>query len=299
MRAAILATLLIAGFGAGCVQPTANAGHPQVMASFYPIEFLARAIGGPNVTVGVVVPPGTEPHDYEPTPGDAARIADAKVVLLQGASFETWIDAARSHAPNARFATVTDGIDLRENPDEEEAQELPKDPHTWLDPTLFARMATNVEKALGDSFPEHASAFHQRAQNLTADLNRLDRDFTAGLKDCDARVIVTNHAAFAYVAARYNFTMIAISGLDPEAEPTPEAIRNVVDEVRRHNVTIVFFEDLVSPKVAEAVAREAHATTRVLSPIEGILPDEAAHGATYTSKMQDDLAALREGMRCH
>jgi zinc transport system substrate-binding protein len=283
---------------AGCAQPSTGGEHPQVVASFYPIEFLARAIGEPNVTVGVVVPPGTEPHDYEPTPGDMAKIADAKVVLLQGASFESWIGNAHARAPNARFATVTDGIGLRDNPDPEEADELPKDPHTWLDPGLFARTAGNVAQALAEAFPEHAPAFRARAQAVAADLTRLHRDYEAGLRDCDVRVVVTNHAAFGYMAARYNFTLIAISGLDPEAEPTPQTIQRVVDEVKANNVTVVFFEDLVSPKVAEAVAREAHATTRVLSPIEGILPDEAAQGATYETKMREDLAALREGMRC-
>lgn len=283
----LLVPVVLLAAAAGCAQPATGGERPDVMASFYPIEFLARAIGGPDVSVGVIVPPGVEPHDYEPTPGDVARIADAKVVLLQGAGFEAWIGTVREHAPGARFVAVTDGI-----------EGVSGDPHAWLDPTLFARMARNVEAALDASFPGHEAAFRRRAENLTADLAQLDRDFAAGLADCDVRVVVTSHAAFGYLAQRYNFTMIAISGLDPEGEPTPEAMRSVVDEVRRQNVTVVFFEDLVSPAVAEAVAREAHAQTRVLSPIEGILPDEAAQGATYLTKMRDDLAALREGMRC-
>jgi zinc transport system substrate-binding protein len=288
VRAPALAfALASASVLAGCAQPAAGDGRPEVMASFYPIEFLARSIGEPNVTVGVLVPPGVEPHDYEPTPGDVAKVAGAKVVLMQGAGFESWIDGVRDDAPQARFAAVTEGIDLRD-----------EDPHAWLDPTLFAKMAENVETTLAQAFPEHAAAFRARAQALAADLARLDADFTAGLADCDVRVVVTNHAAFGYMAARYDFTMIPISGLDPEAEPTPETLQAVIEEVRRHNVTVVFFEDLVSPKVAQTVAREANATTRVLSPVEGILPDEAARGATYVTKMRDDLAALREGMRC-
>jgi zinc transport system substrate-binding protein len=163
---------------------------------------------------------------------------------------------------------------------------------------IFARTARNVEDALATTFPEHAAAFHARAASLAANLTQLDNDYAAGLAHCDVRFVVTNHAAFAYMGARYNFTMIAISGLDPEAEPTPETVQRVVDEVRAHNVTVVFFEDLVSPRVAETVAREAHATTRVLSPIEGILPDDAAKGADYVTRMREDLAALKDGMRC-
>lgn len=255
------------------------------MASFYPLEFLARAIGGPDVTVGVITKPGTEPHDYEPTPSDIRNIAGAKLVLVQGASFEGWVERARADAPTTTFRTATDGIPLAGN-----------DPHTWLDPVLYARMAQNVERALAETFPAHADAFHARAAALAANLTQLDRDMARGLAHCGVPFAVTNHAAFGYLASRYDFTLIAISGLDPESEPTPATLQRVVDEVKAHNVTVVFFEDLVSPKVAEAVAREAHATTRVLSPIEGIPPTEP--GADYFSKMRDDLEALRDGMRC-
>lgn len=290
--------LLVGILLSGCATLPAGSDHPQVMASFYPIEFLARQIGGPDVTVGVVVKPGTEPHDYEPTPGDFAKLADAKLVLLQGASFESWIDRARREAPGANFTVVTEGLSLHANPDTAESSTLPQDPHTWLDPVLYAEMANNTEAALATHFPEHAAAFHARAAALRANLTQLHREFAAGLAHCDVPFVVTNHAAFAYLGQRYNFTMIAISGLDPESEPTPQTLQNVVDEVKAHNVTVVFFEDLVSPKVADAVAKEAGARTRVLSPIEGIPPEDAARGVDYMSRMRDDLVALRDGMRC-
>jgi zinc transport system substrate-binding protein len=266
------------------------------MASFYPIEFLAKQIAGDDVTVGVVVKPGTEPHEYEPTTGDMERVAEAKLVLLQGMNFEAWSNAARGENKGTPFVVVTDGIEPRANPDEDEIAELPQDPHMWLDPLLYKEMALNIEAALAETFPEHAAAFHARAQALTVRLDAVNAAWQAGLANCQVHAIVTNHAAFQYMAARYGFEMIAISGLSPEAEPSPQTMQKVVDEMRERNVTVVFFEDLVSPAVAQAVAREANAETRVLSPIEGIPSSEA--GEDYFSRMDENLANLRYGMRC-
>lgn len=280
---------------AGCAAPQAAA---PVVASFYPIQYLAETIVGGAMEVAVLVPPGVEPHDYEPTPGDAAKVSDARLLLVQGAGFEGWIGTVRAQAPDARFVAVTDGLSLRDNPDPEEAAELPQDPHTWLDPTLFAASARNVQAALNATFPDEAAGFAPRADALVARLHALDAEFQQGLADCEVRVVVSNHAAFGYMAARYDFELIAISGLDPEAEPGPATIQEVVEKVREHGVRVVYFEELASPAVAQAVAREAGATTRVLSPIEGIPEDELREGASYETRMRDDLAALREGMRC-
>lgn len=283
-------------FAAGCAAPAPEESQ-DVVASFYPLEYLARRIAQPDVNVSGIVPAGVEPHDYEPTTGDARRVADAKVLVIQGAGFEGWLDdVTQGEGPAVLVATK--GLELRDNPDVEESEELPVDPHTWLDPVLMVTMARNIEEGLSAAYPEHAPAFRARVATLVEDLEELHAQFEAGLAECEVRVIVTNHAAFGYLTARYDIEMIAISGLEPEAEPGPATLQRVIEEVRRHGLTVVFFEDLVSPKVAEAVAREANATARVLSPIEGIPPEDVAAGADYMSRMRDDLAALRDGMRC-
>lgn len=291
---ALAALALLAPILAGCTTPEDEA--PDVLASFYPLEFLAREITGGAVSVGVVAQPGVEPHDYEPTPNDLKRVSGAKLVLLQGAGFEGWIETVRQQAPDARIALATDGLPLRDNEDPEEAAELPKDPHTWLDPLLYAQMARRVQDALNETFPDRRDAFTPRADALVVELHRLHADLDAGLAQCATRVVVTNHDAFGYLGARYNLTLIPILGLDPESEPDPQTLARVAEEARRHNVTVVYFEELASPRVAEALAREIGARTQVLSPVEGIPPDEP--GATYLTKMRDNLAALREGMRC-
>lgn len=281
----------------GCASPSKQSA-PDVLTTFYPLTFLAQEIAGDAIRVESIVPSGVEPHDYEPTPDDIKKVHDAKLLIIQGAGFEGWLETARTQAPEARIVTATSGLDLRANADEAEADEIPQDPHAWLDPILYGEMAKNVERALADAYPNHADAFATRLADLTANLTQLDRAFEAGLATCEVRVVITNHAAFGYMAARYNFTMIGLSGLDPESEPTPEAIREAIDAARQHNVTVIFFEELVSPRVAEAVAREVGATTRVLSPVEGIPEDEIAQGRSYFSVMRENIDALRAGMRC-
>lgn len=281
---------------AGCAAPSAPA-EADVVASFYPIEHLARRLAEPDLSVAVVVPPGVEPHDYEPSPGDLARIVEARLVLLQGASFEAWLENARAHAPDTRFATV--GVVPDEHAQEaghDEAEEdHPEDPHVWLDPVLYAEMARAVAKEIGQTFPAQADNVSARLPALLASLDALHGEWTRGLAACEKRVVVTNHDAFGYMAERYNFTTLSVSGLEPEAEPTPQAMQRVIEEMRRHDLRVIYFEELASPAVAQAIAREANATVRVLSPLEG--PSDDA-GATYESRMRENLEALREGMRC-
>ncbi|MFO1534961.1 MAG: metal ABC transporter solute-binding protein, Zn/Mn family [Thermoplasmatota archaeon] len=294
-RPALAAALLLAPLLPGCAS---SGPAPDVVATFYPLAYLAGRIGGGDLAVASIVREGVEPHDYDPTTTDLARISDARLLVVQGAGFESWIVAARSQAPNTRLVTATDGISLRENPDAAEAEELPSDPHTWVDPVLYARMARTVESAMAEAFLEHAAGFHVRADTLAADLRQLDAEYRAGLANCATRYAITGHAAFGYLAAEYNFTQIPIQGLDPEAEPDTATINHVIEEAKKHGITIIFFEELVSPRMAEAIAKEVHAETRVLSPIEAIPADEAAQGRDYFAVQRENLANLRDAMRC-
>ncbi|MEA3136790.1 MAG: zinc transport system substrate-binding protein [Thermoplasmata archaeon] len=290
MRVALLTGLLVlAPVLAGC----ANGPHPDVMATFYPLVFFSEEIGGDGLSVGSVVKPGTEPHDYEPTTKDLDKIVHAKALVIQGAGFEGWLETAQDQAPDTRLIVASNGIGLHENPDEDEAEELPQDPHTWLDPVLAQDMAHNIEAGLSASFPDRSFAIHANTVELVGRLQALDADFAEGLAHCQLHVIITTHSAFAYMAERYGFEQVGLSGLDPNEEPSPAAIQDAIDLAREHNVTVIFFEELVSPRVAETVAREVGAETRVLSPIES-----AQDGKDYFGIMHDNLDALRAAMNC-
>jgi zinc transport system substrate-binding protein len=278
----IVLVLALAGVVAGC---RASGNRSQVVAAFYPLAFAAQAVGGPGLEVRNLTPSGAEPHDIELTPRDVAAVQRARLVLYLSHGFQPALEEAVRGAKGRRV-DVLQGLTLRAGTGEEAGK---SDPHVWLDPILFARIVRQVGDALGR--PRAADA-------LVARLTALDGSYRNGLRDCAHRTFVTSHAAFGYLAARYGLHQVAITGLDPEAEPTARRLASLAQLVRRSGTGTVFFERLVSPKLAETVAREAGARTAVLDPIEGLTPSESRSGATYLSLMRQNLAALRSTLRC-
>lgn len=269
-----------------CGANSDGGGRPTVVAAFYPLAYAAQKIGGPTVAVENLTPPGSEPHDLELAPKTVARIARADVVLYLGHGFQPAVAAAVKQA-DGKTIDVLKGLPLDANPPGEEG--LTADPHVWLDPILFARIVDRIGDIL------HAPA---RAQALVADLHRLDRAYRSGLARCARREFVTSHAAFGYLAKRYGLIQVPITGLTPESEPTARQLANVVKLVRRTHASTVFFETLVSPRLADTVAREAGVRTAVLDPIEGLTPAEQARGEDYLSLMRQNLVALRRALAC-
>lgn len=254
-------------------------GEDSVVAGFYPLAFAARQVGGPGLDVVDLTPPGAEPHDLEPTPREVAGIREAQVVLLLGRGFQPQLEEAAGAAQNVVRLLDTPGLGVHPN----------GDPHVWLDPVRFARLITRVGAVL-----RRPGA----ARRLAARLQALDGEYRRGLAHCARRDIVTSHEAFAYLAERYGLRHVAIAGLSPEAEPSPGKLADVAALVRARGVTTIFFETLVSPRIAETVARETGAKTARLDPIEGLTPAERARGESYLSLMRENLAALRTGLGC-
>jgi zinc transport system substrate-binding protein len=168
------------------------------------------------------------------------------------------------------------------------------DPHVWLDPVRFAMIADALGARLGRADPAHAADYTARAAALHTELDALDAEYAARLKTCPRREIVTSHSAFNYLAHRYGLTQVGITGISPEAEPAPRRLAAVAAEAKRTGTTTIFFETLVSPKVAETLAREVGAKTAVLDPLEGLTEP----GADYFSVMRSNLAALTTALGC-
>ena len=266
----LVSALLLAGCGAG-----GSGGKNSVVAAFYPLAYAAERIGGPSFHVENLTPPGTEPHDLELTPREVGRIVNASVVLYLSHGFQPAVSKAVEQA-RGRKVDVLAGLPLHGN-----------DPHVWLDPLLFARIGTKIGAAL-----------RRPSSGFVADMRKLDQAYRNGLRDCKRREIVTSHAAFGYLAARYGLEQVAITGLAPESEPSPQQLAHVVEVVRQTHATTVFFETLVSPRLAETVAREVGARTAVLDPIEGLTPDEQKRGDDYLTLMRRNLVALRKALAC-
>jgi zinc transport system substrate-binding protein len=270
----ICAAALAACGGTGSEDSDAS----TVVASFYPLAYAARSVAQPDTRVVNLTPAGVEPHDLELSPKAVQTIRSADLVLLLGDGFQPQVE--RSAGSGDRVLELLEAPGVRR---------LSDDPHVWLDPIRYAVLVERIATVLDR--PEAGGG-------LVARLRRLDRDYRRGLRSCTRREIVTSHDAFGYLADRYGLRQVAITGLSPEAEPTPRRLQEVIDAVRQTGATTVFFETLVSPRIAETVAREAGARTAVLNPIEGLTPDETDRGEDYFSLMRANLRALRTALAC-
>ena len=249
------------------------------MASFYPLAYAAEEIGDGRVDVSNLTPAGAEPHDLEVSPQDVAAIREADLVLLLGRDFQPQLEDAAGSGKKLLRLLDTPGLGLR--PD--------GDPHVWIDPVRYAKIVGRIAQALHE--PAAAASLQER-------LRSLDGEYRTGLAHCARREIVTSHEAFGYLAERYGLEQIAITGLSPEVEPEPAKLQHVVELVRKRGVTTIYFETLVSPRIAETVARETGAKTAVLNPIEGLTKNEISQGEDYFSLMRTNLRTLREGLGC-
>jgi zinc transport system substrate-binding protein len=276
LKTRIVLTLLA---GAAALVPTAcggdsdaSPGATDVVAGFYPLAFAAEQVGGAGVEVTNLTPAGAEPHDLELSPRELEDILDADLVVYVGGGFQPAVEEAVESSDVKAIDVLDDD-----------------DPHVWLDPVRFAQVVERIGTELGGE---------PRARRLAARLRALDEDFRLGLADCERQELVTTHDAFGYLADRYGLDVIPISGIAPEAEPSPHDLEEIANLVEERGVTTVYTEPLLSPEIGETVAREAGATTAVLDPVEGLTEEELARGEDYFSVMEENLDALRTGLGC-
>ena len=253
-----------------------------LVAAFHPLAYAMRQVAPTAADVVDLTPPGAEPHDLELNAREVERLRDAELVVYAGGGFQPAVEDAVS-SRDGRSLDVLGEVDLLDGGEAE------NDPHIWLDPLRYARIARSIAAALGR--PKAADAFVERLEGL-------DRELARGLERCERREIVTSHAAFAYLADRYELEQVPLVGISPEAEPDARDIAGLVDEVRRAGATTVFFEPLVSSRLADTVAREAGVSTAVLDPLEGLTPEQEDAGADYFTVMRQNLAALRAALGC-
>ena len=294
--AAILMVTLTLSTARALAGPT-PAGRVPVVASFYPLFEFTRQVGGDRVAVRTLVPAGVEPHDYEPTPRDVVALTRARVVVYNGAGFEPWLRRLLPQIP-ARVVRIyaTEGLPIHQ--DISGGRAGPPDPHVWLDPVLAQRQVDLILAGLVRADPAGRGTYEPNAAAYKGRLGALHERIARTLAPCRKKVIVVSHAAFGYFAARYGLTQIAISGLEPSEEPSPARMRELLKVIRRHGVTVIYYETLVSPRVAAAIAREVGARTLVLNPLEGLTDEEQRAGKDYLAIMEDNLRNLVAGLDC-
>ena len=295
----MVAVIALAGCGSGSAP--GGTGDVRLVASFYPLQWTAERVAGDAVDVVSLTKPGAEPHDLELAPQDVAALADANLVVYLGGFQPAVDDAVEQEGKDSAFdVTRAADLDLTYTPIEDGDQKSDEagatDPHFWLDPLRLAAVADALAARLSRLRPQEAPQYEANAAALRTELEALDAEFEAGLKDCTNTNLVTSHNSFGYLARRYGLTQVGITGLTPEDEPAPQDLAEVTAFVEANRVATIYYETLVSPAVARTVAAETGARTAVLDPVEG-LTDESA-GSDYLEVMRANLAGIRAGQPC-
>jgi zinc transport system substrate-binding protein len=293
---------------------SAGGDRVKIAASFYPFAYAAQQVGGDLVDVDNLTSPGVEPHDLELKPKQVGTVQDADLVVYEK-HFQAAVDEAVEQADRSDDDTVdvasvvtlkpTQAGGEEEHADEDHAGDEhadeghdhgDEDPHTWLDPDNMIAITKAVESKLAKIDPAHADQYAANATAFEDELRALGDDFATGLKTCKRRTIVTSHAAFQYLAARFGLTQVPIAGIDPSNEPSPAQLGDITKLVKAQGITTIFTEELVSPAIADTIAKETGATTATLDPIEG-LSDETEN-ETYLTLMRKNLDTVKKANDC-
>ena len=294
---------------------TSASGGLEVIAAFYPVEYLAARVLGDHGEVTSLTAPGVDPHDVELTPKVVGRLGTADLVV-HASGMQPPVDAAVAQQAQDRSLDVTPAADLLALTDEEAGDDDhadhaddshgghaddghdhgPEDPHFWLDPERYGQVAEAIADRLAAADPAHAEDYRTNAAAVVTDLEALDAELAAGLASCDSRELVTTHEAFGYLAHRYDLHQIGITGLSPESEPSPARLAEVSAQVRELGISTIYAEPILSDGIARTVAAETGARVLTLDPVEGIT--EASAGSDYLEVMRANLSALRDGLGC-
>jgi zinc transport system substrate-binding protein len=298
--------LIMLGGSAFAQQPV----RLKVMTTLFPLQEFARAVGGDKVQADLLLPPGAEPHNWEPRPSDFGKIAKADVFIGIGPMMEPWAAKMLRAVNNPKLIVVeaSRGLPLLQAKEHEpdpkysaaKPQEGQGDPHLWLDFSLDAKIVDSIAGVFGAKDSAQASFYRERAAGYKEKLAALDQAYQETLSRCRSRqIIIGGHSAFAYLARRYNLEQVALYGLSPNAEPSPKKLAAVIESARTHRAKYIFFEILVNPKLAQVLAKEAGVGTLLLQTGHNLTQEQREKKITFLDLMKLNLDNLSRGLECH
>lgn len=268
MKKSLPIFLVAAALGAAALlffapRSTAPSSKPRVAATIFPIYDIARNVAGTDADVTLILPPGGEPHSYEPSPSTVREVTASAAVYAIGHGVDSWIDPVLVSTGTPKV-TVDRGITLRvsqeaislgaEMPGDAEGGTDSEDPHYWLAVPNAMLIADTIAGDLSARFPSHAAAFRANLAAYRARLIALDAELRDTLKD--GRKIVTFHDAWYYFADAYGLEILGTFEPSPGREPTPRALAALRDTVRRGGIKTVFAEPLFSDAAIDAFAKD-------------------------------------------
>ena len=288
----IVATILLYNQKQG-QQITTGSGKTSVFASIYPLSYFVSEIGGDKVSVTTITPPGTEPHEYEPKPGDLAKIYKSNLLVINGINLEPWAEKIKSDlfVNGVSLVTASDGITLLSKGGQ-------SDPHIWLDPVSAQRIVLNIRDGLVKVDPENEKYYRSNTDNLIVRLIDLDNLYRKSLFNCTQDTVIASHSVFGYLENRYKFKQDTLAGLSPDEEPSSQRIADLVSEIESKDIKIILTETLLSPKLSETLARETGATVQVFNPLESLTRDELNKHEDYFTIQDVNRNILISALQC-
>jgi zinc transport system substrate-binding protein len=271
----------------------------QIVTTFYPMYYFTQKVAGSSANVELLIPNGAEPHDWEPTAKDMAKIQDADLFIYNSRYFESWTEKVLKSINDSNLTVVeaSKGIELMNALESEEEHHSDhassKDPHVWLSPVLAQQEVDTIAKAIEKLDPNNKNQYEKNAENFKSQLADLDHLYKETIDQAKKKEFVTQHAAFGYLAKQYGLTQIPIAGLSPDVEPTLGKLKELAEVTKKKNVKVIYFEGLTSSKVAQTLANEIGAKTEVLNPLEGLTKEEQEKGLDYIDVMKKNLEALK------
>ncbi len=304
MAAVVAITFVLVVFGKHHHGQADRSNAIHVTASFYTLAHFTERVGRDTVLVHSVTPTGTESHDFEPTARDISSIYSSNLFIYNGGGFDVWADKIRAEAEKSGAAVLNIAESLGLQPeaaghdDGHEHGHGGFNPHFWLDPLLAVKEVELIRDGLSRAYPTGTLAFHANAEAYIKELRELHNRYETGLRDCAKKDVIVSHDAFSRLSDRYGINFIPVVGISSEEEPSARRIREISGIVKERSIGYIFFETLVSPKIAETIARETGARTLVLDPIEGVIAKKGAPAPDYISLMDQNLQNLRTALSC-
>ena len=294
----LMCSLAIAGCSNNESRSNSKDSKLHIATTFYPMYEFTKNITKDKAQVDLLIPANVEPHDWDPSPKDIEKIQKSDLLIYNSPELETWAPDLQKSINNVKFVNASKGISLIKGSKEEEEGDKGShlDPHVWLDPVLAQKEVENITKAIVAKDPEHKAYYEKNSQAYIQQLKQLDHLYRTTLEKAPKKEFITQHTAFSYLAKEYGLKQVPISGLTPEQEPSPARLAELKKFAKKHQVKIIYFEEIASPKVAQTLANEVGAKTEVLSPLEGLTKEEQDKGLNYVKIMKRNLDSLKKSL---
>ncbi|MED1420521.1 metal ABC transporter substrate-binding protein [Bacillus smithii] len=294
----LMCSLAIAGCSNNESRSNSKDSKLHIATTFYPMYEFTKNITKDKAQVDLLIPANVEPHDWDPSPKDIEKIQKSDLLIYNSPELETWAPDLQKSINNVKFVNASKGISLIKGAKEEEEGDKGShlDPHVWLDPVLAQKEVENITKAIVAKDPEHKAYYEKNSQAYIQQLKQLDHLYRTTLEKAPKKEFITQHTAFSYLAKEYGLKQVPISGLTPEQEPSPARLAELKKFAQKHQVKIIYFEEIASPKVAQTLANEVGAKTEVLSPLEGLTKEEQDKGLNYVKIMKRNLDSLKKSL---